>query len=384
MGRVLKFAKIFSPLWRFVFNSFLIGALLIGTTRDIGTPIPCLNEQQATELLLPREVTAGGAGAGASAAPEGLRLEDLKPFQVSQSWRFGLGVPHGVSQSAWITRLGAGWWYSWNVQVRESSSDGAEFWQMIRLRGGKLTPPLNQVLLEARRRPGQVWLVGNEPDVIWQDGVSPLCLAFLYHQVYVGIKRVDPTARIAAGGITQASSLRLAYLDKMLEEYRRLYGTPLAADIWTMHAFILPEMRGTWGAEIPPGLKDNTGWLLGLADHDDLKRFRSQVIDFRQWMADHGYRDTPLVITEYGILMPRELGYGPERVQKFMLGTFDFLITARDPNTGLSSDEDRLVQQWAWFSLADPIYPNGNLADPISNRLTPLGMTYREYLTSLR
>ena len=101
-------------------------------------------------------------------------------------------------------------------------------------------------------------------------------------------------------------------------------------------------------------------------------------------MADRGYRDSPLVITEYGILMPRELGFGPDRVQQFMLGTFDFLLKARDPNTGLSSDEDRLVQQWAWFSLADPIYPNGNLTDPISNRLTPLGTTYRSYLISLR
>lgn len=348
-------------------------------------PIPCLNEQQATELLLPREVIAGASGAGASTtALEGLRFEDLKPFQVPQSWRFGLGVPHGAAQSAWITRLGAAWWYSWNVQARELISAEGEFWQMIRLRGGKLTPPLDQVLNEARRHPGQVWLVGNEPDVIWQDGVSPLCLAFLYHQVYTGIKQVDPTARIAAGGITQASSLRMAYLDSVLSEYRRLYGVPLSADIWTMHAFILPEMRGTWGAEIPPGLKDDTGWLLGLADHDDLKRFRSQIIDFRRWMADRDYRDTPLVITEYGILMPRELGYGPERVQQFMLGTFDFLTTARDPNMGLSSDEDRLVQQWAWFSLADSIYPNGNLTDPVSNRLTSLGMAYRTYLMSLR
>ena len=204
MGRVLKLAKNFSPLRRAALNFFWIGVLLVGATRDGGMPIPCLNEQQATELLLPREVVVGGTGSVPSAV-EGLRLEDLQPFQSPHSWRFGLGVPRGATQSAWITRLGAGWWYSWNVQARETINDGAEFWQMIRLRGGKLTPPLNHVLDEARRHPGQVWLVGNEPDVICQDGISPLCLAFLYHQVYAGIKRVDPSARIAAGGITQAS-----------------------------------------------------------------------------------------------------------------------------------------------------------------------------------
>jgi hypothetical protein len=43
-----------------------------------------------------------------------------------------------------------------------------------------------------------------------------------------------------------------------------------------------------------------------------------------------------------------------------------------------------LVQQWAWFSLADPIYATGNLIVPDAERLTPLGMTYREFIAAVR
>ncbi len=80
--------------------------------------------------------------------------------------------------------------------------------------------------------------------------------------------------------------------------------------------------------------------------------------------------------------MPPDYGFGPERVGRFMTATFDSLHSARDPASGLASDRGRLAQQWACFSLADPLYPTSDLADAGQDRLTPLGLAYRQYMTA--
>jgi hypothetical protein len=308
---------------------------------------------------------------------------DPLAFQNSYSWRFGVGVPESVAQAAWATRLGAGWWYDWRVRPNLGGLRG-EYWQMIRLWNCALNPPAATFVAEAARRPGQTWIIGNEPDVGEQDNVTPECLADLYHQAYTALKQIDPTAKIVMPGVVQACPLRLKYLEQTLVYYQKQYGQPLPVDIWTMHAYILREERGGWGAGIPPGLIENTGWLLEPDDHDDLELFRSQIIAFRQWLADHGYRHKPLAITEYGILFPEKNGFTPARVEKFMLASFDWLITARDPALGLPADGDRLVQRWAWFSMGYPIFPTSNLYDPDREQLTPLGEAFRDYVRQLK
>ena len=40
--------------------------------------------------------------------------------------------------------------------------------------------------------------------------------------------------------------------------------------------------------------------------------FQQNIIDFRAWMAERGYGDKPLMVSEYGILMPAEYGFPPE------------------------------------------------------------------------
>ena len=41
-----------------------------------------------------------------------------------------------------------------------------------------------------------------------------------YHELYTLIKGADPTARLAIGGVIQATPLRLEYLTKVWNEYR--------------------------------------------------------------------------------------------------------------------------------------------------------------------
>ena len=87
----------------------------------------------------------------------------------------------------------------------------------------------------------------------------------------------------------------------------------------------------------------------------------AQVRQMRTWMADHGYRDTPLWVTEYGILMPADYGFSPARVAAFLVATFDDFRTACDPALGLPTDGNRLVQRWLWFSAYAADFPTGNL-----------------------
>jgi hypothetical protein len=96
-------------------------------------------------------------------------------------------------------------------------------------------------------------------------------------------------------------------------------------------------------------------------------------------MAEHGQRDRPLVLSEYGVLMPADYGFGPERVEAYLIATLDFLSTARDKDVGYPRDDDRLVQWWAWYSLADTVYPTGNLFDPKTQTITALGDAFAAY-----
>ncbi len=109
-------------------------------------------------------------------------------------------------------------------------------------------------------------------------------------------------------------------------------------------------------------------------------------------MADRGYRNWPLIVTEYGILMPSSYDAGNGRtydhafMREFMLGTFDFFLNATDNETGDPQDGNRLVQAWSWYSLNDYPYNfdtrigfNGNLLDHDTGVMTPLGQDFAGY-----
>ena len=100
-------------------------------------------------------------------------------------------------------------------------------------------------------------------------------------------------------------------------------------------------------------------------------------------MAEHGQRNKPLIVSEYGILMPADYGFGPERVQQFLDGTYEFMLNATDETLGYPADQNRLVQRWAWYSLSDDRYPTGNLIDYKTGTLTRLGKAHQEYVSNL-
>ncbi len=290
----------------------------------------------------------------------------------------------GVS-NAYITDypyqvLGIGWYLDWRALADPPETPGVRYARMPRLRGAKLRPTAEKLSAIARAHPGTLWLIGNEPDVAWQDGVTPERYARLYHEAFTAIKQADPTAQIAIGGISQVTPLRLAYLDRVLDAYRELYGEAMPVDVWNVHTFILREERDSWGVGIPPGFDDvQKGTLWEIEDHDRIQLLRRQILDIRRWLYNRGYAGIPLLISEYGVLMPPEYGFPPERVVAFLQRSFDLFLTMRDPIMGDADDDYRLVQGWCWFSMGDTLYPTGNLFDPETRGLTPVGVAFATY-----
>ena len=70
-------------------------------------------------------------------------------------------------------------------------------------------------------------------------------------------------------------------------------------------------------------------------------------------MADRGYRDRPFYVTEFGVLLPPSVGYSPEVVNRFMREAFDYMLAAKDAQTGYARDGNRLVQRFAWYGTLD-------------------------------
>jgi len=239
--------------------------------------------------------------------------------------------------------------------------------------------------------PGTTWLIGNEPDCKYQDNRLPEEYAHDYHDLYTFIKDRDPTAQVAAGA--SCNRRRSAWLTwtVCLPKYQQDYTQPMPVDVWAIHNALLNERKDQWGSDIPPGMELSATLALTrtVQDNDNVITFTEQIWAFRQWMADRGYRDRPLIITEYGILEPVEYGFTAERVNAFMSATFDLMATMTDPQLGYPDDGNRLVQRWAWYSLDDQMWIsqtligfNGNLFDPETTQITVFGEHFATHTSS--
>ena len=314
------------------------------------------------------------------------------PMRTQRLCRFGIGAPWDVARYP-VNQLRIGWYTNWGATLQPARPGGVEYLQMIRLEqvgrdAYSAAPQGSDLLAIVGANPGALWVVGNEPDRRkWQDDLEPAVYALAYHDLYHQIKAADPTARIVAGSIVQPTPLRLQYLDMVLDSYRARYGQAMPVDVWNIHAFILNERSCTsfpddcWGADVPPGINVPEGERYGVQDNDSLVIFKQFIVDFRKWMADRGYKERPLIITEYGVLMPEAYGFPPSRVNAYMKATFDYLSTATGP-TGYSSDKGRLVQAWAWYSLADRSF-NGWLYDPQTGSRSVYGDHFAAYTAGL-
>ena len=321
------------------------------------------------------------------------------PIYVCDNERLGFGTTTNPARYD-LVPLKAGWYVNWSVAPLAPHPAGLDFAKIIKSNNSSYWPAGADLIAAILRSRGSLWLIGNEPDCPFQDNVLPENYAHIYHDAYHAIKKADPLARIAIGGIVQATPARIQWLDAVWSAYQRLYDVTMPVDVWNMHAFVLREVRsgygaacgqgndtGEWGAGMPPGIPMNCGWWLGVGDHARLDLVQDQVVRFRTWMRDHGQQNKQLVVSEYGILFPEELGYSYTVVRNFMLGSFDYFMTARDPQLGYPADDYHLVQQWAWYSLDDTNFESaGNtlsaLINPDTRQYTQLGQEFAAYATN--
>ncbi len=327
------------------------------------------------------------------ATPSVAHAQSCPAFPNPQA-RFGYNVARENSRTIddyAIGPLNGHWYLDYFTQDTPSNPAGMRYAQMLRpslWRSSAMTATVEAVIAN---NPNALWIVGNEPDRDKQDGMTPAVYASFYHDAYHFLKARSPESRVAIAGVVQSTPLRRRYLDMVLAAYQNQYGTALPVDLWTMHAFILAENE-IWGASIPPGLESfaSEGMQYSVWDHDNLEIFQANILAFRQWMADNGYRDKALVVTEYGILLP-DIAFPYAAVHDFMIGTFDYFLNATDAAVGYPADNNRLVQSWSWFSLNYPPYDpdtqqglNGNLLEPTSGLLLELGRDYGNYVAALQ
>jgi hypothetical protein len=332
---------------------------------------------------------------------------DLEAQQFSYAnGRFGFGWTRKVTDvlaRGWPAYLNAGWYWDWSARGA-TALPPLQYVQTIHVKpdnnnplGYTVSPTGTTLLNTIANQPGGTWFIGNEPDCSTMDNMRSELYARAYHDAYYFIKAADPTAKIAAGNIVQPTPQRLMYLDRILAEYKTRYNEPLPADLWSIHSYILcekcypyniPSEPFAWGACWVPDWPSRSAsepyaTFYSVYDHWDMNIYTERIETFRQWMADNGYRNHPLVIPEYGVLFYEGLVYSGATYdaisREFMYDGFDWMQTARDPLTGYRPDDGRLVQGWAWFSLDHGDYPGGTLFDPYTHQPTAMGQDYAAY-----
>ncbi len=386
-------------------------------------------------LWLMSLVILGGLSLPARASPRApetdatLHLPLLYHQPRPLAYRLGYGVTTDeLTNRAAAMALNAGWYVDWRVNTAPARPAGMDYMPVVRVHqtlscgvryhADRSACPYAQplrydvwpdptVIAEvARTHTGLLWLIGNEIDrKDWaecrqwrgqfceqvqhngQDEILPTTYAVAFHELSALIRQADPTARIAIGGVVQPTPLRLAYLSEVWEQYEALYGEPMAVDVWNVHNFILQELAGSWGAEIPPGSSATRGEYLGRpGSHLNLTIFADQIYAFRRWLKERDQQAKPLIVSEYGVLYPNAtMGLAtddPTSVLDFMTATFDFFLQTRDCDLGYLPDDCRLVQRWNWFSLDDPspeLNPYSRLLEGSTGELTVTGRHFQAY-----
>jgi len=333
-----------------------------------------------------------------------------QPNAPYNNGRFGFGLTGtgGAPSNYDVEMLNGGVYWDWSAKG-QSAIPGYEYMQTVRLQpkksgstqiGYTASPTGTRLLNAIAAQPGAIWLIGNEPDCVNMDNMRSEWYARAYHDMYYLIKQADPTAQIGAGSIVQPTPQRLMYLDRVLAAYQAAYNEPLPTDLWVIHNYTLcencyptqvPGEPFPWGACWVPdwpsyGASKSIATFYSVYDHWDMDFFTARLVTMRQWMYDNGYRNHPLIITEYGVLFYPGLVSGKTTQDDidFMNAGFDWMRTARDPILGYAPDDDRLVQRWIWFSLDhDDWYLGGALFDHQTHQPLALGTAFGQYTAQL-
>lgn len=206
-----------------------------------------------------------------------------------------------------LTRLQTRWWYEFNWQ---STSDSPGFTKVELLRACGPTgsssqctrPSVAGVQQRAQQKPGRSWMLGNEPNTVDQDNLSPAQYAAFLYTYGTALKQADPTAKLVAPNVLNSTVLCQdcagradslgggAYTQQMWTAYtaaysNTAYATPDAlVDVWAMHAYQI-----NWGGVAP--------WV-------DAAWVQNEIAHFRGTLTGLGVsQGKPLWVTEWASLL---------------------------------------------------------------------------------
>lgn len=271
--------------------------------------------------------------------PPALPLSDETWVPVASSQRsLRAGVSAVRGRSIPMADTGIGWYFNWTAEPAEDVD--LEFSPMVCAYPDGV--PFETAFSQLEERlsadpypPGTLFIVGNELGYTPQhDSREPDEAARNIHACAKRIRMADPSYRVALGPVILSRDPQilsqhvggaggLAYLERLLDAHRKTFGEPLDVDFFSATSHVL-EGSGL-----------------------DTEAFRKQIRTLRTWLADRGLRDHGLLITEMGAAFGQ---HTPNEVGVFLEETVDFVMHARDPEIGLASDENRLVQRFAWFT----------------------------------
>jgi len=290
--------------------------------------------------------------------------------EMHQEW--GAGIPPGFDNAAgYSERLGT----DWALESRPSASGGTV--HRSRTLGARAYFAFrgNQVTIH----------LGTGPDAgiaaIYVDqSAAPVAEVDLYAPTPGSISRSFSNLPPIGGLQEDRHNIRVQVTDRR---------NPASSDTWIR----VDAMQAPSTASLPGGrFEDNSPLratlISSIDDHDNIDLIKQQTRNFRQWMANKGQRNKPLINTEYGILMTEDLGFDYPRVRTFMINSFNtFLNDMVDANLGYPADGNRLLQEWYWFDLAVDQFEGrvsqSGLFNGVTRLIKPLGTDFANYVRPL-
>jgi Malectin domain/Glycosyl hydrolase catalytic core len=299
----------------------------------------------------------------------------------SDLWRWGLAASTlDSAEVSDLLNMGVRWYQNWQFNPETAAIGSLEYmptalpsWRptdacTIPGDGVTITQKITQDTNHSKYPNGTIWLLGNEVGLYYNGNTqiwTAADYAQRYRRCYRLLKGIEPyNAEIASrnfqiattsispeGSYTSGASGGIDWLRIVRASYLSQFGEVMPIDVYNIHLYAM-------AANMP--------------------RLITGTINFRTAMAgEWDARDKPLIVTEVGMWQTANW----DASVSFLNQMVDFFNSAADPAIGNSTDGNRLVQRWAWFTNTRPEYADSqywyytNLYDDVGAR-TVLGNAY--------
>lgn len=288
----------------------------------------------------------------------------------------------------------AGWFMNWNLSQWENYG-GTYTIEHTPLVGvwknfknyGEFKTDLEAELAKSpdSYKDGTVWIIGNEIGYtpgVEEDSPGAYVDKFVKYRGFINQfaqEKGKSGYRFAMGSVFPLDKYHkgekgtkitgIDYVERVLETYKNENGqTKMPVDVFTIDPFNFPPASPT-------------------SD----QRLENQIKAFRKMMQEKGYKESELWIKEWGNLWHE--GYPDTSVEngaKYVEDSVKLFLSLTDGQTGLSKDDNRLVQRWSWFyynggdkAWACPDHDGGKygqMYNAKTNTLTPVGEKYKSMI----